>query len=561
MRTPSTAARRAAGPARAGPGAPPWALVGGLTAAAALGLLVVYPLVELVRAAAGEGAEAGLAGLLTARSAGAVANTLWTSLAVTALVLAGATAAALVTERASVPGRRWLRLGVVAPLLVPPYVSALSWARAYGPAGLTDRLAGVEVPGVFGAPGIVAVIAVNTLPLAYVIIAASLASRAEPDLERAARASGASAATAFRTVTLPLLRPALVAAGALVFVTAANNFGVPAVLGRPAGFSTVTTRIYEDLVLSADLAAFSRVLMLAVLLVAVALAVIVVADALVGLHLAGARTGLPAGSPAGGRRRWWPALAVWAYVAVAVAGPLLALVLVSLTRALGLPPVPANWTLANFAAAFDATALTGLANSLQLAAATAVVVAALGGTLAGLRRRRAARAAGSASLLTFAVPGSALAVAILLAYGSWWRDTLLLIGLAYVAKLWALGHRAIASAVEGLPEDVRRAARASGAGPATTAATVTAPLLRPAIAAGALVAFLFAFHELTMSALLYGPGTETLAVVILNLHQLGDVRATSALAVALTALLLAVALPLVALRGRTRRLQEAGSPR
>jgi iron(III) transport system permease protein len=68
---------------------------------------------------------------------------------------------------------------------------------------------------------------------------------------------------------------------------------------------------------------------------------------------------------------------------------------------------------------------------------------------------------------------------------------------------------------------------------------------------------LFAFHELTMSALLYGPGTETLAVVILNLHQLGDVRATAALAVALTGLVLVVAAPLL-LGGR--RWQAAGRP-
>jgi len=551
------ASQRRAGPRPGIAAGPAWPLAGGLAAGAALALLVGYPLLELIRAAGGQGGGAALAALARGPAAGAMANTLWTSVAVTALALGGATAAAVVTERVAVPGRRALRLAVVTPLLVPPYVSALSWGRAYGTAGLTDDLAGFSLPGVYGSPGIVAVIAVNTVPLAYVIIAASLASRAEPDLERAARASGASAWTAFRTITLPLLRPALVAAGALAFVMTANNFGVPAVLGRPAGFSTVTTRIYQGLVQSGEPTAFSRVLLLSMVLVVIAVAVITVTDAVVGLRLRGARTGLPAGGAASGQRRWWPALAVWAYVAVAVAGPLLALVLVALTRALGLPPVPANWTLANFDAALDAGALAGLTNSLWLATATAIVVAALGAVLAALRRRRAARLVGSASVLTFAVPGSALAVAVLLAYGGWWRDTLVLIGVAYVAKLWALGHRTIASAAEGLPDDLVRAARASGAGPAVATTTVTLPLLRPAVAAGALVAFLFAFHELTMSALLYGPGTETLAVVILNLHQLGDVRATAALAVALTGLVLVVAAPLL-LGGR--RWQAAGRP-
>jgi iron(III) transport system permease protein len=537
-----------------------WLAAGWLLATVALMLLAGYPLAQLFVAAFGADAGAALDGLRSGRTAQAVWNTLWLSALVTVVTLALATAAALATERTSVPGRRWLRLGLVLPLLLPPYVSALSWARAYGPAGLSERLLGIAVPGVFGPFGVVAVITVNALPLAYVIIAAALATRAEPDLERAARASGAGALEAFRAVTLPLLRPALVAGGALVFVTTANNFGVPAILGRPAGFATVTTRIYEDLVLSADLVAFSRVLVLASLLVAVALVVVLVTDALVGLHLRGARTGLPAGGAGAARRQWWPALAVGGYLLVAVAAPLAALVLVALTQALGLPPVPAHWTLANFGAALDPAARAAAANSLRLAAAAAVTVALLGGLLAGLRGRRAGRAVGSASILTFAVPGSALAVAVLLAYGRALRDTLTLIGIAYVAKLWALGHRTIAAAADAVPADLPRAARASGAGPVTTVRTIVAPLLRPAVAAAALVAFLFALHELTMSALLYGPGTQTLAVVILNLHQLGDVKASSALAVLLTAVLLAGAAPLVLAQRLLRRRSAAVEP-
>ena len=79
--------------------------------------------------------------------------------------------------------------------------------------------------------------------------------------------------------------------------------------------------------------------------------------------------------------------------------------------------------------------------------------------------------------------------------------------------------------------------------------TVVIPLLWPAISAAWLLVFLFAFHELTMSALLYGPGSETLAVVILNLRQIGDVTVTVAMAVMLTLVVLAAG----ALLGFTRR--------
>ena len=144
-----------------------------------------------------------------------------------------------------------------------------------------------------------------------------------------------------------------------------------------------------------------------------------------------------------------------------------------------------------------------------------------------------------------AVPGSALAVAMLLAYGPWMRDTVLLILVAYLAKFWALGHRPLAGAVGALAPDIVWAARVSGARPATALRTVVGPLLAPAIAAAWLLVFLFGLHELTMSSLLYGPNTATLAVVTLNLQQLGDPTVTSALAVGLTGIVALAAVPLM----------------
>ncbi len=71
--------------------------------------------------------------------------------------------------------------------------------------------------------------------------------------------------------------------------------------------------------------------------------------------------------------------------------------------------------------------------------------------------------------------------------------------------------------------------------------TVVVPLLRPALAAAWLLVFLAALHELTISSLLYAPGSETLAVAVLNLQELGDVTVTAALAVLLTGLVLVAA--------------------
>ena len=526
---------------------PGWRTLGRAWVALALVVLAGWPLARLV----GEGFGGGAGGPLAAIGGdglAAIGNSLWTSAAVTLLAVAGGLGLALLTTRRIVPGGRWLQLAVLAPLLVPDFVSAISWTRAYGPAGLSHRLLGLELPGLYGAPGIVLVLATGAVPLAYLVILAGMRVRAEPDAERAARASGASTATAFRTVTLPLLWPALAASSALIFVTSMNAFGVPGVLGRPAGFATMTTRIYGDLAFSSSDDAFLRVIGLASVLLVVAVGIVALADRLAPEAIA--RTGSSAGPSWPPRRAAAPVAAVaWAYVAVGVIVPLLALSLTALTRAVGLDPVPPNLTLDNFGRVLDRHALSAIGNTLVLASTTAVAAVTLGGLVVAVASGRWRRRIGSLVTISFALPGSVLAIAVLLAYGASLRDTLALIFLAYLAKLWALGHRPVAGVADRLPPDLARAARVHGASSLTATRTITLPLLAPALGAAWLLVFVFALHEVTISILLYGPRTATLAVAVMNLQQLGDPTLTAALAVLLTVLVAAVAgLLLVLLR-------------
>jgi len=524
-----------------------WELLAGAAVALVAMVVLGLPVLRLFGVALETGLGTVRATLADPAVVRAIGNTLWTSALVAVLATLAGTALALVTERTAAPGRGGLRLLVAVPLVVPPFVAAFGWARAFGPRGLTDQVAGLSLPGLYGPVGIVVVLTVAAIPLAYLILAAALASRVEPDVERAARVSGAGPLTAVRTVTLPLLRPALLSALVVGFVFAVNAFGVPAVLGTPAGFLTITTRLYQDLALSADPAAFVRAAVLAGTLVVLALAVVGSADALLGGRGA-TRTSLPAGGSVTGRGGPLPVALAALAVGVVVVVPLLALVLTALTRAVGLAPVPENWTLANFAEAIDSRFVTGLTNSLVLATAAATLVVPLG-ALAAVAARRRARPLATAVTIGFAVPGSALAIAVLLAYGGLLRNTLAIILVAYLAKFWALGHRQVAGSLDRLPPDHLRAARSSGAGPVDAVASVAVPALRPALIGGWLIVFLFALHELTMSALLYGPGTATLAVVVLNVQQLGDPTVSAALAVLLAVIVGAVSLPLALLGG------------
>lgn len=545
-----------------------WAPLATLVVAAVL--LVVMPLLALLRTALEEGV--GTLGESVGSAGSAIWASLWTSLAATLLAVAIGATLAVLTERTDVPGRRGLRLAMLLALIVPGYVAAMGWLDTYGPGGLFDDLFDVALPALVGPLGIVAVMGVEAAPITYLLVVAGLHTRAEPDLERAARASGAGPLDAFRTVTLPLLRPYIAGASAIAFVLGVTSFGVPVVLGLPAGFTTMTTRIYRDLAFSSDPSSFVRAVGLAIVLAVGAAAVIAIADWLLERRRhdrSGAFAG-PLGHPGasapgptergwGGRRFRPRALAggmvAWSVVVVVVILPLVGLLLTALTRAPGLAPVPANWTLDNFVAVLDGRTFDALGNSLLLAAAAAAGVILLAGLAVTARRGRGSGITGSVLGLTFALPGSTLAVAVLLAYGVALRDTLLIILVAYLAKFWALGFRPVAAGLDGIPADSYRAARVSGAGVWTTTRTIVLPLLRPMIIAAGLIVFMFGLHEVTMSSLLYGPGSATLAVVVLDLQQVGDIGLTAALALVLTLLVTLAALPLA---GRSGVLDRVG---
>lgn len=545
-----------------------WGPVAGLVAAAAL--LVIVPLLALLRTALEEGIGPLLDAVVSAGSD--ISASIWTSLGATGLAIVIGAGIALLTERTDVPGRRGLRLAMLLAFVVPGYVAALGWLSAYGPGGLLDDLFDVAAPALQGPLGIILVMGVEAAPVAYLIVVAGLRSRAEPDLERAARVSGAGPLEAFRSVTLPLLRPVIAGAAAIAFVLSVTSFGVPAVLGIPAGFTTMTTRIYRDLAFSSDPESFVRAVGLAVVLAVGAAFVISVADWLLERRRS-QRSGVfggplgEIGAPATGpmeegrtaRRGRSRALAggvlAWSVVGVVIVLPLVGLFLTALTRAPGLAPVPANWTLDNVAEVLEPRTLEALGNSVVLAGAAAAGVIALSALAVMARRGSGAGLTGGLLGATFALPGSTLAVAVLLAYGVALRDTLLIILVAYLAKFWALGYRPVAAGLDAIPADAYRAARMSGAGAWTTTRTVVLPLLRPMIVAGGLIVFMFGLHEVTMSSLLYGPGSATLAVVVLNLQQLGDAGLTAALAVVLAVIVSVAALPLA---GRTGVLARVG---
>jgi iron(III) transport system permease protein len=164
----------------------PVAVAATVLVVALLIVLVAVPLGSLVRVAA----EDGLGGIVsTLRAPGvgrSIASTIALSTVVTVIAVPLGATLTLALRRRDLPARGLLLLGVLLPLLVPEFVLGYSWTTAYARGGFTDSVFGVSWPLVLGPVGVAVVLVVNAVPVVALLVAAGLATRADPDLERAA---------------------------------------------------------------------------------------------------------------------------------------------------------------------------------------------------------------------------------------------------------------------------------------------------------------------------------------------------------------------------------------
>jgi iron(III) transport system permease protein len=367
----------------------------------------------------------------------------------------------------------------------------------------------------------------------------------DPSLEDAARISGAGPLTVLATITLPLIRPAILAGAFLVFAASASAFGVPALIGSPARLPLLTTRIYSY-VTTGGLDGLYTASALSVALLVIAVATWRLAER---LGHSGRITSISGKAAARARvrlGRWrWPAFAaVTAFVIVTSLLPVAAVVLTSLMNVVG-DFRWSNFTLEKYRYVLFTRPDTarGFVNSFVLAFGAATLAAAVGTVLAYLKGHphlRTGRLLDACVNLPYAAPGTILALGLILL---WSRplvliDTLWILLIAYFAKDLSLAVRSVTTAVEQTDVTLEEAARVSGARFATMFRTIWLPLLKPAIVAGWFLVFMPAFGELTMSILLVGPGTETVGTVLFALQEYADPPSASVVAVLILAFIL-----------------------
>jgi iron(III) transport system permease protein len=476
-----------------------------------------------------------------------------------ALALVTGTALAFLVVRTDLPFRRTVFALALLPLIVPGILYTIAWILLASPR--IGPLAHV-LPWdfeIFGMGGMILVEGLHGSPIVFLLMAAAFRSL-DPALEEAALTSGARRVTVLRRVTLPLVRPAVLAALLLMVVRALESFEVPALIGLPGGTDVFTSRIWravDDFPVDMGAAAAYSVPLLAV----TALGVLLYAGAarrgsrfetVTGRGVAPTRIAL-------GAWRGPVAVAVGGYLVVAALAPLAVLGYASTQRFYSKPSVDglSRLTADNYASLVDHPATVhAFTNSLLLSVATATGVMLLMSVVAWLvvRGRLPGRwlLDGMASM-PLAIPGLVLGVALLSVYvrsplpvyGTLW---LLLI--AYFTRFMPYGMRYASSAMQQLGTELEEAARTSGARWTQTFRRVTLPLLLPGLVAGWLFVVIVTMRELSAAILLYPTGEAVLPVRIFELYDDGKLTELAALGVVMTVVLTLLAALAWSLAGR-----------
>ena len=441
------------------------------------------------------------------------------------LSLAFAVALAWITVRTNAPLRRVFELTAIVPNIFPPVLIAVSWTLLASPtvgllnAVLKSAFGIAKGPlNIYSMPGLVFVEGLVLTPLAFLIVSAALRGM-DPSLEESARMLGSSQWRILRRITLPLMRPAILAALTLNFVRALESFDTPAIIALPARIEVFTTKIYRE-ALSAyppdyNLAAAYGVSLLAIALVFVYLYRRFTARVESFATVTG--KGYRPNVVDLGRWRWVATALAAAILVMMVVLPVLMLAITSVLPYYQVPTLAAlkTATLRHYEYIFeDDRVYHALGTSLFLAVTASTVAMALAGLIGYITAKTKARGRALLEGLTFlpwAFPSTALAIGLLWAYVRVPLPiyaTVWILLIAYVTRFLPYGLRAVTSTVVQIHKDLEEASRASGGGVWTTFRRILLPLMRPGLIAGWILLATIFMREFSLSLFLYTPSSE-----------------------------------------------------
>jgi len=498
------------------------------------------------------------------------AKLLWTPLANTLVISAGAIAGALLLggvlawliTRTDLKGRRWFAAVLIIPYMLPAWTFALAWNTIFrnrtggGQKGWLETI-GVITPDwiAYGKLPIILIFTLHFTPFVILLLGGAL-QRFDSQLEDSARMLGAGRVTVLRRILIPLMTPALVSAATLIFAKILGEFGVAYVLGMPVNMDVLATSLYRSIASrGAGAAAVLAGLILLIGAVSLLIDYLLLREARRFVTVGG-KGAMDRGVKLG---RYQPA-AVGFVVTAALAGvfiPITVLFLSTLMR------VPGLFELSNFTFDFwigSNLATVGLEvgilrsplvwaaawNSFWICGVAAVMAGLLGLVTGYVAVRTPLRPLAVAlrqiTFLPYLVPGIAFAVAYLALFAEPLGPIPALYGtpfilvLAYMADQMPFASRAGVSSMLQLGTEAEEAAKSLGARWWRRIVYVVLPIQRQALATGILIPFISAIKSLSLVIILAAPGSDVLTTLAIHMLEFGYTQASNGIVLIICAI-------------------------
>jgi iron(III) transport system permease protein len=466
-----------------------------------------------------------------------LAITLWSSALVAIACVVLAVPMGWCVARTDMPLRRLVRALTMASLVTPPFLGAIAWELLAAPnsgflnQGLRALLGldrSVHPFNIYSVAGLTFVNVLYTFPYVFILVANAL-ERIPADLEDASAILGARGLQTAWRITLPLILPSILAGALVAFLQSTTVFGSAAIITLPAGFHTMTTRIWSLFQFPphpglAAAASMPMLILTLALLRAQRLALGRKSYVLVGGK--GARRSVTRLGP------WkWAALAGCAIVLInAIVLPYGALLDAAFVKFAPALPTAANFTFSHVHFVFFELDAAGLAlrNTVVLAFGAATIGTALATLTAYVTARRAVRGWPVLAMLAnapLAVPSIVLGVGLFLAYT---RPPFVLFGtlwimlIAFVTIEFPAAFQQLSVVAGSVHPELEEAGRILGATRLRTLRDIAAPLMRSGMIATWCFIFIGAIREISAAILLFTAQTRTVSVVIYDLNEGGD---------------------------------------
>ncbi len=419
-------------------------------------------------------------------------------------VVLGVSTAWMIT-RFEFPGRRLWEVALVLPLAMPTYVLAYVYHYLLGYGGPVEHLwqmvAGpqsrIVSPQSFW--GVTVVMALDTFPFVYLLTRSALLSF-NVSFEEVARTCGASQLRTMLSVTLPLVRPSIVAGVALVVLYVVSDFGAVSLLR----YQTLTYAVFQQMTGRSDNQAAS---ILSMLLVMLALLFLLMERWFRRQSRFYQTTGRFR-APQRIRCGWLHTSALTACLATVTA------------LAFGIPAyLLTTWSLSSEAQAIlDARFVGFVWNSAMLSSLAATAAVLVGLPLAYLAGRQPTwlnLGCLQAAYAGYVLPGPVAALAVLVLFLNvmpFLYGTVLVLIVAYVLHFLPAGLQSLEPSIQQITPNLEEVARTLGLGVRETWRRVTLPLIRNGVIVAWVLIFLQTMKELPATLLLRPVGFDTLAI-------------------------------------------------